>query len=164
MSAEPTPQDVEWLNRHRGRRGATGTRDRDPHRAATTQGDILDLVAAERQLDEVKDSLIEDVEILPDLIRASAWRTARWERHHKSWAKRLDAMKIKSNEDIRAAFAMAYPADDEQNTPGEDLYLAHVEAKADLDAVRTAVTVKATIVSALQTLIKQASRASGLPD
>lgn len=165
MSAQPSPEDQEWLDRNRPRRGRPArspnlkqVRDRD----ATTGEDVANIVEDERNLREIIDSMIDDVHHLKIAVGSHARATVAWKVHHGHATKQLEGFGAsRTNEATRDAYAIAYH-DVETGAEGDVLYREFVETEGELDALQIGLKAKSTIASGLQTLINQGARLSGL--
>ena len=160
-AAQPTPEELDWASRERARSSRrSGRAVRPVDRPATSESDVVDLVANQRRLDETIASLVDDVEGLQDIIGDYARAVVAWEVHKGAQTKRLDDQGVRHSEDLRLAYALAYSSPD--GTPGRELYRRFIEAKTRLDAFQIALKAKGTIASGTQTLLNHAARASGL--
>lgn len=165
MSVQPTSDDLAWNGRQRAR----DARHPNPKQTvrpvidpATSEQDRLDLVRNERILTETRDTMVERVEQFDVAFKAHVRAKVAWRIHHGRATKSLEGFgTTKTNEDKRLAYAIAYH-DDLTGHDGDVLYRAYIETEGELDALRDALDVQQTVVSATQTLINHGARASGL--
>lgn len=160
MSAQPTPEDQDWVARQRTR-GRNSRQVRPVSDPATGQNDVVDLVRNQRRLQETLDSMVDDVERLAEAVVAHARALVAWEVHRGRQTKKLDDAGTRSNEDLRLAYALAYH-DAETSAAGRDLYRAYIEAKTMVEALQVALKAKSAIASGSQTLLNHGSAATGL--
>lgn len=160
MGPQPSADDRDWAGRNARTRGRPA---RSPGRAVTSEADIVDLAANERNLETTRDGMVDDLERLNEVVGEYARAVVAWEVHQGRWVEYLDDAKVRSNEHLRRAYALSHN-DDETGESGADLYRAYITAKTHLEALQIALNAKRTIASATQTLINHGSRLSGLPD
>jgi hypothetical protein len=166
MSAQPSAEDLAWHGQQRARE-ARNPRHKQQVRPvadpATGEQDRFDLTRNERILSETRDTMADRVEQLDEAVRAHVRAKVAWKIHFGRATKLLEGFgsKGRTNEDTRRAYAIAYH-DEETREDGADLYRSYIETEGELDALRTALNVQQTVVSATQTLINHGARITGL--
>lgn len=165
MSAQPTAEDRAWV----GRQQAKDARPRNKQHVrpvadpVTGDQDRLDLTRNERILTETRDTMADRVEQLDSAVKDHVRAKVAWRIHHGRATKLLEGFgaKGRTNEDTRLAYAISFH-DEETGEDGADLYRDYIETEGEVDALRIALDVQQTVVSATQTLINHGARITGL--